>query len=487
MEIQERTPEEKAAIKLAWTTGRLKYLLKPVQKKIYDSIKNSTELIYVVNCSRRLGKSFTLGVILTEIAIKYPGSQLHFSAPFQNQVKKYFLPIFRTILKDCPEELKPVWRPVDGQYVFPNQSAINLCGCNNQQYNNLRGNRSDYFVIDEARDVDELETIIKDVALPQLLSSPYDFARVILPSTPPSTPDHAFKDYSEKAKARGAYSEFTIDESWYSPERIEKFMAEAGGRGSASAQREYYCKFTVDPTLQIIPEWKSEQFVREVPKDEYFQFYTLLEGMDVGYRDFTAWVLGYYDWKNARVVIDYELALRENKFTTQVLADEIKRIEEDDYRKVNKTPRIARISDNNNLNILADLSRIYKMPFAPVSKKNGKEWMVNQLREFIKAGKLIINPRCKMTIASLEFGIWKRDKTDFERSKELGHYDFIDALVYLISVMVPTVANINPVPPLYRLNVSTTMFPNGIPKYGNPNPTDDIVRKMFPNPFPGKK
>jgi hypothetical protein len=482
METQEQTPEQKAAIRLAWTTGRLKYLLKPVQHRIYDAIKNSSELIYVVNCSRRLGKSFTLGVILTEIAIKNKNSHLHFAAPFQNQVKEYFLPIFNEILKDCPDDLKPKFTST-GKYVFPNGSFIKLCGCNNRQYDNLRGNRSDYFVIDESRDVDDLETIINDIALPQLLSSPHDFARIVLPSTPPSTPDHPFKKYAEDAKALGAYSEFTIDDGWYPPERVAKFLAKAGGRDSAGAQREYFCKFVVDPTLQIVPEWKTDLFKEEIPKDDFFQFYFLLEGMDVGYRDFTAWILGYYDWKNARLVIEHEYALRENEFTTAKLATDTTKIEDDEYRKLSPRPNFKRIADNNNLNIIADLSRIYKMPFAPVSKKNGKEWMVNQLREFVKNGKLIVHPRCKMLISSLEFGIWKRDKTDFERSKELGHYDFIDALVYMVAVLIPTVQNINPIPPLYRMNVATTMFPNGIPQHGNPNPTDDIVKKMFPNPF----
>lgn len=477
---------KKTAVRHAWQTGKLRYLLKPIQRVIYDKIKASKDLIYVVNCTRRGGKSFTMAAIATEIAIQTPHSQIHFAAPFQNQVKEYLLPIFHELLKDCPEDLRPVWK--DGnKWVFPNGSFIKLCGCNNRQYDNLRGNRSDLFILDEARDIDDLETVVNDIALPQLLSSSYPGKRIIMPSTPPSTPDHPFKTYAEAAKATGDYSEFTIEETWYPKEDIERFIAKAGGRESASAQREYFCKFVVDPTLQIIPEWKTELFAQEVEKDDYFQFYTLLEGMDVGYRDFTAWVLGFYDWKNARVVIDYEFALRENEFTTEVLAAKIKEIEEQDYRKLNQTKRIARISDNNNLNILADLSRIYKMPFAPVSKKNGKEWMVNQLREFVRAGKLVINPRCKMLIASLEFGIWKRDKTDFERSKELGHYDFIDALVYLIAVMVPTVSNVNPIPPLYRMNVATTMFPDGIPKFGNPNPTDSVIKQMFPNPYSGRK
>jgi hypothetical protein len=425
-----------------------------------------------------------MATIACETAIQTPRTQIHFAAPYQNQVKEYLLPIFNELLKDCPEDLRPTWKPVEGKFVFPNGSFVKLCGCNNRQFDNLRGNRSDLFILDEARDIDDLETVVNDIALPQLLSSSHPGKRIIMPSTPPSTPDHPFKKYAEDAKALGAYTEFTIEETWYPKEDVERFIRQAGGRDSTSCQREYFCKFVVDETLHIIPEWKTTpETVQEVPKDDFFQFYALLEGMDIGYRDFTAWVLGYYDFKNARLLIEYEYALRENQFTTETLAEGIKKIEEDDYRKVNKTPRIYRISDNNNLNILADLSRKYKMPFAPVSKKNGKEWMVNQLREFVKSGKLVIHPRCKMLIASLEFGIWKRDRSDFERSKELGHYDFIDALVYLVAVMLPTVRNLNPIPPLYRINVSTTMFPNGIPSSGNPNPTDQIVKQMFPSPF----
>jgi hypothetical protein len=88
-------------------------------------------------------------------------------------------------------------------------------------------------------------------------------------------------------------------------------------------------------------------------------------------------------------------------FTTNKLAELVKE-KEAEYIKLNKT-RIRRIADNSNLNMLADLARDHKLPFAAVQKKgnketNAKEWMVNQTRQFIKAGKLIIHPRCKMLI-----------------------------------------------------------------------------------------
>lgn len=461
----------------------MKYKLKTTQKKIYDQIKGSTELINVINCSRRLGKTTTLAVIAIEIAIQNKNAHVHFGAPYQNALKDFLLPIFNQILTDCPDDLRPKWKPQESKWLFSSGSFIKLCGANNGQFENLRGNKSDFFILDEAAQIDDLDSIVKDVALPQLLSSTFPGKKIVLPSTPPNTPDHPFKLYAEKAKGRGAYSEYTIEESWYSKEEIDRFIEEMGGKNSTRCQRELFCKFVTDSALQIIPEWDTAKYVADVPKDDYFQFYQIVEGMDVGYRDFTAWILGYYHFQKAQLIIEDEIALRENMFTTNKLAEVVKQKEEE-YKKLNNT-RIRRIADNSNLNILADLARDHKLPFAAVSKKgnketNAKEWMVNQTRQFIKAGKLVVHPRCKMLIASLEFGIWQRNRDGFDRSADLGHYDFLDALIYLIAGLIPAVQNVNPIPPLYKLSLNDRMFPNGMPRHNPDGNQDEEVKKIFP-------
>ncbi len=83
-----------------------------------------------------------------------------------------------------------------------------------------------------------------------------------------------------------------------------------------------------------------------------------------------------------------------------------------------------------------------------------------------------------MLIASLEFGIWKEGHGEFARSEKLGHYDFLDALIYLVAGLMPVIQNINPIPPLYKINVSTTMFPSGIPLQ-HENPQDNEIKKIF--------
>ncbi len=424
-----------------------------------------------------------MALLAIETAIKNPNFQIHFGAPFQNGLKRFLLPIFNKVLEDCPEDLRPQWRSADQQWVFPNGSIIQLCGTNNGQFDNLRGNKSDLFILDEAAQIDRVDDVIKGVALPQLLSSTNPSKKLILPSTPPVTPDHPFKRYAENAKAVGAYSHFTIYDAGYPEAEVEQLIKDMGGKDSTDCRRELFAEFVVDSTLHIVPEWDSVKYIQELEKDDYFQFYQLVEGLDIGYRDFTAFILGYYDFLKGQVVIEYEFAVRENDFTTKLLAEGIKECERE-YVEQNKT-RIRRISDNNNLNLIADLSRLHQLPFNPVSKntgsgtdRKGKEWMVSQTRKWINDGRVIIHPRCKMLIASLEFGVWKAGHAEFARSEKLGHYDFLDALIYMCAGLLPTVQNQNPIPPLYKMNVATTMFPNGIPPHQQ-NSQDAEIRKIF--------
>jgi len=425
-----------------------------------------------------------MSVICIEAALQNINFQIHFGAPYQNALRDFLLPIFRQILKDCPVDIRPVWKQHESKWVFKNGSYIKLCGANNGQFDNLRGNKSDLFVLDEAAQIDKVDDVIHGVAMPQLLSSKNPHKKIILPSTPPTTPDHPFKRYAENAKAVNAYSHFTIYDAGYSVEEIDRIASEIdGGKNSTYFKREYLAQFVVEEELQILPEWKSE-YVQEIKKNDFFQFYTVVEGLDIGYRDFTAWIMGYYDFTNSRLVIEHEYSLRENEYTTKTLAKGIK-VGEDEYRKGNTT-RIRRISDNNNLNLIADLSRLHKLPFGPIRKnikdgkiRHDKEWMVSQTRKWINDGKLIVHPRCKMLIASLDFGIWKAGHSDFAKSEKLGHYDFLDALIYLVAGLIPSVQNINPIPPLYKINVTKTMFPNNKLPTQHENPQDAEILKIF--------
>ena len=50
----------------------------------------------------------------------------------------------------------------------------------------------------------------------------------------------------------------------------------------------------------------------------------------------------------------------------------------------------------------------------------------------ISEKRIIINPRCKTLVSHLENATWDKNRREFLRSGDYGHYDFVDALAYLV-------------------------------------------------------
>ena len=54
-----------------------------------------------------------------------------------------------------------------------------------------------------------------------------------------------------------------------------------------------------------------------------------------------------------------------------------------------------------------------------------------ELRTAIGNHQIIIHPRCVKLQSHLKFGVWDKNKVKFARVPGYGHFDLIDALVYL--------------------------------------------------------
>jgi hypothetical protein len=65
------------------------------------------------------------------------------------------------------------------------------------------------------------------------------------------------------------------------------------------------------------------------------------------------------------------------------------------------------------------------------SRKDDKEAAVNALRTAIP-GKIRIHERCVTLRAHLRHAVWNRARTEFARSGGFGHFDGVDAMVYLV-------------------------------------------------------
>ena len=418
----------KEYLQLAWSRGLLTYKLYDYQDELYLIVSSGKSLKTVLNISRRYGKTTVLLLYCLIFAIKNPNSLIRFASPTQKSLKKIVRPIMRMLLEDCPRELRPKWNSVDGMYTFKNGSEIHLAGVNNGHADDLRGQKCDLGVIDEAGDVDDLSYLYKSILLPQCLTCG---GRIIVASTPSKFIGHDFELMCQEAKLDGEYLERTIyDNKKISTETIALYAKESGGVDSVTFRREYMCKFETEKELLIVPEYNETLHVKEHPKDPYFDHYYKFVSMDLGVkRHFTAVLFGYYDFKAAKLVIQDEFKMR-GDITTHDIVKEIKEKEKELWGNM---PVRQRVADSDNPLLINDLQYLHGLTVVPTNKET-LEVMVNEVRMFVGANKLVINPKCKYLMACLEGGRWKdkRIRQEFAESKLLGHMDGLAALVYLI-------------------------------------------------------
>lgn len=469
---------------LLWYRGDLSWKLHEAQKHLDSVYKNVSTQLFVGNCSRQWGKSFWAVTKAIETAIQTPKAQIRYGAAFQTDLVDFIIPAFEKILDDCPEEIKP--RRVGHYYVFPNGSRIKLVGLDKNP-NGLRGNTLDFIGIDECGFVGNLDYIYKSIIIPATLHRPN--CKIILISTPPSTPAHPFVDYAEKAKLENAYAELNIYTNPLIKEGDINRMAEAvGGKDSTTFRREFLCEFITDADLQIIPEWR-DKYVQDIPRDEYYKYYHKYDGMDLGVKDLTAAIFGYYDFKRAALVIEDELEMNGPSMNTLLLVGAIKakekelwqNVDEDGkpIRDVNNNPiPFRRVSDNNWPILIQDLSSIHSLTFIETTKDN-LEAMINEVRLMVQAGQLLVNPKCKKLIGCLRYGVWDNKKKSFARSKTHGHFDHLAALVYLIRNLSK---GTNPIPASHGYENHTAWMGHIKDKEKASHNVREISKALIPKP-----
>lgn len=472
--------EEQIIAQALWELGDLRYKLKPCQQQMDADINSWPGLKYVIKCSRRIGKSFYLVSRGTSRCQRQRRAIVRYAAPTHKALKTIILPIMRKVIEDCPAHLRPRWSSGDSAYLFPNESVMYLSGVNSGHAENLRGNMTDEFILDEAGTIDDLQYLIEDIAMPQLLDMDgriVDGRKLIISGTPPRTPAHEFTQISRQAQLEGNYSHFTIYDGGFPPEIIEIFKKEAGGEESSTWKREYLAMDVVDEDMALVPEWK-ESYVQEPTVDEFFPYYQKYVSLDIGVRDLTVALFGWYDFSRATLHIVEEVVLSGPSMTTERLA---RLVQESEARLVAMGPKCRtpvpgqglihkRVSDVDLL-LLNDLRALHGLYFIPTDKGKLEE-MVNEVRIWVNAGRIIVSPRCKQLIGCLSYGVWNENRTDFDRVPEFGHFDALASLMYLVRNVDQ---NMNPIPKNYGKSEDD----HWIPPEDSANSNREKIRKAF--------
>jgi hypothetical protein len=557
-------PSDDEVIAESWERGRLAYKVLPYQRPVYDDIKAQLWGIkpdgtgegsyreprgkhrrYIPEIHRKFGKSFLVGIIASELARQKEGARIFWGAETQKQVTLFLKPIMDEITADCPEHLRPKWYRQDGMWVWPETEAhVIVGGCEDEaKCNRLRGPTCDLFIIDEAGQIALLHYLYTSVVLWMISRSG---GRVLMPSTPATTPAHPFTAFCALAEAgEGGYAHRNVHDSCFSDEQIAELAKECGGTDTPQWKREALALRVVDESRAIIPEFSAGDnkcthcgktldnhgtvlcesgetqyestsaeyaicrpfctrcgvhfdkhgegetcadggtFAWELEVPEYRDCYV---SADPGWFPDLFAVLGAYrDFRRAITVIEDELEF--SKPTTEDVAKGneelgmrgIQQMEEQRWAAHFERMRMEgrpdearpykRVSDVA-LQIICDLNRLHGLEFLP-TRKDEKDAQVNETRLIVKHRQIAIHPRCKKLRAHLKAGIKTKNGKDWERIEGFGHFDFIDALVYLIR-NIDTQHNPYPAVP-YGMTPDTHWFS---PKAANTNAVPEQFKDL---------
>lgn len=396
-------------------------------KEFLEADPSIVGLKYVLNCSRRFGKTFTLLVLADAFCRKNPGCHVRFAAPSKTQLKLIIHPSMTKILETCPPHIAPRWRTGDSLYQYPNGSQLHLAGCDDSEsMEALRGTESHLNIVTEGGSIARLEYLLSDILIPQTLTTK---GKTFVDSTPPPDPNHHFNILVDEAKKVRNYSEYTIDDNTSIDQATkEVFIKEAGGRNSPTCQREYFCKRVRDEKNAIIPEFDASRHAKdfEIPKN--FESLDRYIAMDLGLVDKTVVLYGYYDFLEGILKIQSESVLQGRDMKSSNLGDEIKKKREGLWGDLKSYREVA---DNNELRTLNDINAAYGFNFVPV-KKETLTGMVNRVRNLFGDDRIQISYDCVELLGCLESGVWDKRRRSFATHSVWGHFDALAALVYLV-------------------------------------------------------
>lgn len=375
----------------------------------------------VVLCCRRFGKSYLGCLLALERALRNPRRVIRIIGPEIKQTEMIVDYNMAKLTEDLNRlGLKGLVERVKSEKLYKvGESAIFLGGFDSQE-DSLRGGEADEILIEEtgSSDPEQYHYQMRSVLKPQLLKTR---GRLIHLTTLPAIPDHPFETETiPQAQLEGSFYSYTIyDDPLATPEIIQDAIKDCGGTHTPEFRREYLNESVRDESIVIIPHFDEKTCVKQLRLPSHmFAQVTIDWG---GVRDMTVALLHYYDWVKDRLCFYDERIFQPNTETGKIVA--ACREMEEQVEKIHL--RHADVPGQ----LVVDLKEAHNYEIATPPKD---EWRVavNNLALGFSQNKIEIDPRCKILIQACRSGRFNKTRTDFERTKALGHCDAIAAAMY---------------------------------------------------------
>lgn len=401
---------------------------------------------FLFHVGRQTGKSYLLNTLAIEYCLRNPSTTVVVIAPVEKKLASFIRGILNSILADCPEDLAPSRLEQKNQLVFKNGSVIHYFGSTNDNHNAIRGLGSvSFLVLDEAGFFSNLPELVSVVAPMLLRTRGY----LVYSSSSPESPDHPFVALIEQAKLEGWYCFHpTWDNTELDPAALDQLAKLLGGKNSTKWRREVGCELVVEKTKQVLPEWDSRLYVKEIQRPLSYQFFHHIVAFDPGFADPSAVTFATYFFGHAIMYVEDEIVIPSRDITIDKLASLIKAKVRELW---GESTRVSYWADPSNQTILDAMGKEYQLYFNWTAKDKKKMYL-EQFRAAIGQGQIILSPKAKIHKTMFENTIWNNQHNDFERSASGFHGDCVDSALYAFRNLV----TVNPVPSAFQINFENT-------------------------------
>jgi len=409
---------------LLWEKGDLRRKLWPQQRVIYDRIQQLPRNVQtaVLLCARQFGKSVLICLLALEDCLKNKNVVVMIIGPTIKQTRAIARPRIKLLASDSPPGLIKHMKSEDTWH-FSNGSELVLGGFDSNSAGQ-RGKTLHKIYIEETRDSkpDDYDNFLRSDLGPALTHSKH--AQIIHATTLPGIPDHPFiTETIPDAELNGALYKFTIDDNkQLSPEQYAACVKICRGKHTIAFRVEYLCEMVRDSSIIIAPEFNEELHVKEISLPPYLHYW--VGGDTGGVRDSSCFHLLAYDFVRDKVLFLDERFYKPET-GSDLMAKEVKAME----KKWAGQELLRWVDAPGQLQVDFSVQHGF---LCTLPSKDGLEASVNLVRVALTECSMEISPKCKMLIATLRSGTFNKTRTDFARTKTLGHMDAFMSACYSI-------------------------------------------------------
>lgn len=432
-----------------WYMGDLRWKLDALQNSINDTVNSTQAKKIAILSSRQIGKSYWAVGHALSFAARNPGKIVRIVAPTLKQCQDIVQDNLAPICVDAPKEFITA-RKSDYRWELWNGSSLRLGALERAYVDGNRGGNASLVIYEECGFVkgDDFSYGVNSVLGPQLLRSN---GREIYVSSPSEDPDHPLHTLvMPECTGLGTFFCYTVfDSPSIKPEQIIEAMRRSGCKVpqeleyaitnklvttatfdfwvmktgaviTEAFQREYMARIIRPVTLMVIPDYDERRHVAvfDLPVRTHLEV-TIDWG---GVRDMTVALLHTYDYMSNMDLVWEEKVWPANTATSTIV-QELKQWDKDYYL----TMRWADVPGQ----VQVDLNETYNYTISIPQKS---DWMasVNQCAVKFATDRIKIHPRCEFLRKTCRAAMFNKQRTDFERTADLGHCDGIAALMYAI-------------------------------------------------------